>query len=255
MIISIIKYLRFYGGPYRCNVCRRPIRKFFPFSESLERKAKEAGFGYSFKRMETLNYENCNCPFCLSSDRERLYLLFLEFYFSKHPGTYSVLDFAPSLPFARVIKKFKFVKYTSADYLRDDYDLKLDICDMSNIPSNSYNVVICSHVLEHVSNPDKAIAEVHRVLDLCGIAIMMVPLFYGVEHTLENQNCITPELRCKYYGQEDHVRLFNRNDFIKRLSNAPFNVKEINTSSFDPDTIRRLAISDNSILYVVSKAD
>src|SRR6218665_443045 len=101
MISLTIKYLRFYGGSYVCNVCKKPVRKFYPFSNSLERSAKVAGFPYSFKRMETLNYENCNCPFCLSSDRERLYLLFLESYFSKNPGRFAILDFAPSLAFTK----------------------------------------------------------------------------------------------------------------------------------------------------------
>src|SRR5687768_7477559 len=101
----IYKYLRFWGGPYRCIVCSARVKMFFPLSTELQRKAKSQGFSYDFKRMETLNYEQCNCPFCLSSDRERLYLIFLEQYLDNSTKRYSILDFAPSLAFSKRIRE------------------------------------------------------------------------------------------------------------------------------------------------------
>ena len=225
---------------------------FFPLSTELQRKAKSEGFSYDFKRMETLNYEQCNCPFCLSSDRERLYLIFLEKYLDDSKKKYSILDFAPSLAFSKRIRKTHH-NYTSTDFYRNDVDIKMDICDMKEIRDTSLDFVICSHVLEHVPNPDKALKEIFRVMQPNGNAIIMVPLFWDVKDTIEDSSHNTDELRLKYYGQDDHVRLFARSDFLNRLKNAGFQVAELRPSQFDQKKIMENAISDNSILYVCTK--
>jgi ubiquinone/menaquinone biosynthesis C-methylase UbiE len=42
-------------------------------------------------------------------------------------------------------------------------------------PDNSYDQLICMAVLEYLNNPDRALAEIHRVLKPGGIAIITVP--------------------------------------------------------------------------------
>lgn len=254
LIYKALKYLRFYGGLYVCNICNRPIRHFFPFSYNLQHAAKQAGFNYDFRRMETLNYDNCNCPFCLSNDRERLYMLYLSLYFAKHrEKQYQILDFAPSESFSRAIKKNGCVEYTSADYLREDFDLKLDVCNMNGITNDSYDIVICSHILEHVANPNKALSELKRVLKPGGFAIIMVPLFWDVKETIEDTDFNTDELRRKYYGQSDHVCLFAKEDFVKRIIEAGFTIEQLDVSFFESNDTKKYAIADNSILYVCHK--
>lgn len=249
----LIKYIRFYGGARQCNICLRPVRKFFRFSEQLQGAAKDSGFQYEFRRMETLNVDNCNCPFCLSSDRERLYLLYLNRYIKGYSKQFPILDFAPSKAFINAVKRFKNVQYTSADFLRTDYDIQLDVCQMPNVENDAYEVVICSHVLEHVQYPDQALREIFRVVAPGGLAILMVPIFTEVAQTVENPEYNTDELRCRYFGQSDHVRLFSKSDFIHRIESAGFDLELIDAKAFPSKDIQRYAVAENSLLYICHK--
>lgn len=246
------KYFRFWGGNYRCIVCSTSIRSYFPLSNELQRNAVLFGFPYDFKRMETLNYAQCNCPFCMSSDRERLYMMYLKKYLNPLAKRYSVLDFAPTPAFAKKMKTMGY-DYQTADLFREDVDIKVDICDMSKIYDESYDFVICSHILEHVNNPDLALSEIYRILRKFGQAIVMVPLFMDVHQTLEDSSHNTNPLRWKYYGQGDHVRLFCRRDFLDRLEMAGFTVEQKGPPDFEIREIFRNAIAKDSILYVCSR--
>jgi len=203
--------------------------------------------------METLNYEMCNCPFCLSSDRERLYLIFLDKYLADNSRQYSILDFAPNAAFSKAIKAYGH-RYTSTDLFRTDVDIQLDVCDMKEIENETFDLIVCSHVLEHVPDPDKGMREIHRIMRPTGKAIIMVPLFWDVESTTEDKRHNTDELRLRHYGQDDHVRLFARTDFLKRLHLAGFDVAQIKPHELDREKIRENAIADNSILYICSKS-
>lgn len=254
MIFKLLKYFRFYGGNHACNICDRPVRKFFPFSTSLQQSAKSAGFQYDFRRMETLNVDACNCPFCLSSDRERLYFLFLSSILrSSDNNQLKVLDFAPTESFSKAVKGYKSINYTSADFYRTDVDIQIDICDMQALESNQFDIIICSHILEHVANPEKALSELLRVTKPGGFAIIMVPLFWDVLETIENPAYNNEELRNRYYGQGDHVRLFAKQDFINRITQAGFKIEALDPSSFNIDELNKYSIADNSVLYVCHK--
>jgi len=133
-------------------------------------------------------------------------------------------------------------------------DLKLDICNMSSIANDRFDFIICSHILEHVPSPEKALEEMHRILKPGGNAIIMVPLFWDVKETAESPDHVTEEERWKNYGQDDHVRLFAKQDFLNRIKKAGFNIKEFTVKDFESSEIDRNAISSNSILYVAHKS-
>jgi ubiquinone/menaquinone biosynthesis C-methylase UbiE len=52
------------------------------------------------------------------------------------------------------------------------------VADMRALPFDAgvFDVVWCSHVLEHIDNVDAAVAQVHRVLRVGGIAVLDVPV-------------------------------------------------------------------------------
>lgn len=63
--------------------------------------------------------------------------------------------------------------------LRNGYLYNLENGLPQEIPDNSYDVVICSHVLEHIAYPDKLIADIKRVLKKDGHLIVALPnVFY-----------------------------------------------------------------------------
>ena len=95
---------------------------------------------------------------------------------------------------------------------------------------NSFDIIFCSHVLEHIPDDRLAMRELYRVLKPNGFAILQVPIkdvFNGrvIEKTYEDFSITTPEGKEKAFGQNDHVRVYGR-DFKERVSSVGFQVKE-----------------------------
>ncbi|MEJ1239000.1 methyltransferase domain-containing protein [Chryseolinea sp. T2] len=176
-----------------------------------------------------------------------------QFILNKSQKILRIMDFAPNTVFANNMKARNKVSYTSADFNRLDYDIKVDITNMPEVKSDSYDVLICSHILEHVTSPSLALREIYRVLKNGGIAIIMVPLFWDVQETVEDLSTTSDEQRLRLFGQDDHVRLFSKKDFLQLISSAGFAVHTYTPDNFSPNLISENAISDNSILYACVK--
>jgi len=114
------------------------------------------------------------------------------------------------------------IKYASADLDRTDVDLKLNIEDIDT-SDEQYDIIVCSHVLEHVNDKD-ALSELRRILKPNGIIIIMVPIIEGCDMTYEDDTIRNSKDRLIHFGQEDHVRVYGA-DFIQRLTGAGFQVK------------------------------
>ena len=110
--------------------------------------------------------------------------------------------------------------YLSADLFNPLAMVKMDITDIQ-YPDESFDVIYCSHVLEHVDDDRKAMSEFRRVLKSDGWAILLVPIFG--ETTYEDPSIVDPAERLKHFGQEDHVRQYGR-DYVDRLRDAGFSV-------------------------------
>jgi predicted SAM-dependent methyltransferase len=181
-------------------------------------------------------------------------MIYLQQYLHDTANPIRILDFAPNTAFSAHLRKNDRCTYTSADLMRNDVDLNIDICNMSVLESDSFDFIICSHVLEHVENVASALHELHRVLHADGRAIIMVPLFWDVFETVEDPTITSPEQRCRLFGQEDHVRLFSRHDLLKRIEAAGFTIQQLLSRDFDQELIHQNAIPDNSILYVCRRS-
>jgi len=120
----------------------------------------------------------------------------------------------------------KNLAYVTADLESPLADVKLDVQDMP-FDDREFDVVICNHVLEHVPDDRKAIAEIFRVLRHGGFAIMQVPTDYSREKTYEDDSITEPLEREKHFRQKDHYRLYGR-DYLNRISEAGFILKEEN---------------------------
>ena len=125
--------------------------------------------------------------------------------------------------------------------------------DITNITfdDNSFDLIMCTHVLEHIPDDRKAMRELYRVLKKGGLAFLNVPLFNRAK-TLENPEYNTPELRLKYYGQADHVRAYGQ-DYPQRLSAAGFNIQRITFENVDEKTVRRYGLDRNEKIFLCRK--
>lgn len=96
--------------------------------------------------------------------------------------------------------------------------------DVANIeyPDRSFDIIYCSHVLEHVQDDRRAMREFHRVLKEDGWAILLVPI--TAAKTFEDPSIVEPRERLKAFGQEDHVRKYGP-DYVDRLRDAGFKVE------------------------------
>jgi SAM-dependent methyltransferase len=99
------------------------------------------------------------------------------------------------------------------------------------LPDESYDVVICSHVLEHVDDR-RALAEIRRVLTIRGLAVLMVPIVEGWDRTYENDAIRSPSERMLHFGQEDHVRFYG-SDLRDRIRESGFDLQEF--TAIEPD--------------------
>ena len=142
---------------------------------------------------------------------------------------------------------------TLADRFMKNVDDRIDITSMQCYTDNSFDAFICSHVLEHIEDDRKAMAELFRVLKPGGWGIAMVPICLALKDIREDFSITTETDRIKHFGQNDHVRVYSREGFMSRLRETGFEVNEIRPDSFNAEDVRRSGISPSSVLYIVEK--
>lgn len=169
------------------------------------------------------------CPVCSSYNRHRAYALFLNMMGNILDGKdkIKVLHFAPEKCFYQKFSKMQNVDYYPVDIDSNRKEIR-DVVDITNIPyvDDSFDFIMCTHVLEHVQDDKKGMSEMYRVLKQGGHALINVPIDESREHTFENPEYNTPELKEKYYGHADHVRSYGR-DYSDLLRNVGFIVNEV----------------------------
>jgi SAM-dependent methyltransferase len=128
-----------------------------------------------------------------------------------------------------LVEKFRAIP--GLDYLSADLDSPHAMAHMDitalDCEAESFDTVYCSHVLEHVPDDRKAMAEIHRVLRPGGWALVQVPLSTDV--TREDLSITDPRERLRLYGQRDHVRFYGL-DIVERLEAAGFAVQTVKGS-------------------------
>jgi ubiquinone/menaquinone biosynthesis C-methylase UbiE len=200
-------------------------------------------FVHSPYYLENFNILNYSCPVCNSSDRERLYSLYLRSKFEqmiKTNNTYTFLDIAPSTSLSKWIKKHPSIQYKSVDLYMANVDDKADITDLKIYEDDKFDIIICSHVLEHVENDRKAMTELFRVLRPKGFAIVMVLILLSLQEDLENPEWSTEADRWKYYGQNDHVRMYSKSGFVNKLKETGFKVSQLGIDFFQRNPLRNM---------------
>ena len=142
--------------------------------------------------------------------------------------------------------------YTTTDLVSPIADVKADICALP-FDDNSYDVILCNHVLEHIPEDTKAMQELYRVLKPGGWGIFQIPQDLNRKTTFEDNSITNKAERTKIFGQYDHVRIYGR-DYFDKLRRVGFKVNEVDyTSQLTAKTIDKYRLAKGEIIPLVFK--
>ena len=180
-------------------------------------------YGYNNLRPNALS------PGTLSLERHRLLWLYLTSCDNIESQFLNVLHVAPEQVFFKKFKSFTNWSYITTDLNSPLADVKANLCNLP-FKNNTYDLILCNHVLEHIIDDIKAMKEIYRVLKPGGRAILQVPLNKEKEKSYEDFTITSPEERNKQFGQYDHVRVYGM-DFFERLNGVGFRCEKIDFTS------------------------
>ena len=211
-----------FGIDRYCNICGYRFAKFSQTGVTMLREGK--------------------CPVCGSNERQRHLFIHLA---ALYPFLRNkrCLHFAPESMFKSLFRQAQ-AEYYDADIAPGRATYQVDITD---IPFDDafFDHVVCFHVLEHVLDDRKAMRELYRVLKPHGIAYLCVPLR---EEFREDPSVTDPEEKKRLFGQDDHVRFYNREVFLQRLKEAGFDTSLISEPLNLPTLYSAAKISDLIVL-------
>ncbi|MDG2371469.1 MAG: methyltransferase domain-containing protein [Flavobacteriaceae bacterium] len=212
--------------------------------------------GKQYSRFLSYGYNNIRpnalCPGTLSLERHRLLWLYLKGDSDIENQFLKVLHVAPEQVFFKKFKNFNKWAYTTTDLYSPLADVKANLCNLP-FEDDTYDLILCNHVLEHIIDDTKAMEEVYRVLKPGGRAILQVPLDKRKEKSYEDYTITNPKDRNKHFGQYDHVRIYGM-DFFDRLSNVGFKCEKINlTSKLSDEDISKYGLIKGELIPVCWK--
>lgn len=227
--------------PKECPICGHKGIDFLPFPQIIHKEVM--------------------CPNCYSHERHRALWLYFQEHDDLIKDGVKILHFAPE-PIFKDLFTSKNTEYRTADLNPGEYISADEIVDIQNTPYDDdyFDIILCSHVLEHVEDDIKALKELHRIIKPGGIVLILVPM-NGVSYnldfdemkTLEREEYNTPDLREKYYGQHDHLRLYGA-DFKERIYDSGFKLlSEDFIKQLGLETIERYALVRNEKIFECTK--
>lgn len=211
------KRARNFGLKHDCPICRSHLSAMIPGGEDHTVLTEKQIVGGGRR-------PNVVCPVCGSRDRERLLYLFLNDRLDLLAEGTRLLHVAPERNLGAWLRSLSRIRYESADLSMDGVDHRFDLTDIPK-PAETYDAIICSHVLEHIPDDRKAMTELHRILKPGGWAILQVPISHRLEMTYEDFSITAPDERERAFGQYDHVRIYAM-DYADRLAEAGFYVEQ-----------------------------
>ena len=259
----------------RLSYVARPVLAFLlkgtKFTDPIDGKSFRMflPYGYGTQRNNVLS------PSTLSLERHRLLWLFLnnetDFFQSefdsdssvKQPKSFKlrdtqtssvlkVLHFAPEQAFYTLFRNQKNIDYTTTDLFSPLADVKADICNLP-FDDNSYDIILCNHVLEHIPDDTKAMQELYRVLKPGGMGIFQIPQDISRTNTFSDDTIIDPKERAKIFGQYDHVRIYGL-DYFDKLRSIGFQVEEVKyTETISSDLVQKYCLAKGEIIPVCYK--
>ena len=220
------------GGMHECPVCGETVRRFLSGGVPLR--------------------ASVFCPICRSLERHRLAWIYLQNKVNL-TGNHALrlLHIAPEPALARRFSELGLVDYVTGDLSGVGVMVKLDVTELP-FADGSYDAVYCSHVLEHVSRDEVAMAEMFRVLRPGGWVLIMVPIREG--GTSEDPSIQTPRDRKRVFGHWDHVRYYGMN-LAQKLDHVGFTVDALRAVEFaTASEFQRYGLFERDVVFFGEKA-
>lgn len=239
----------FFGTRQTCPLCLSQISRYRSHG-GIAPVAEEVRVVGAMRR------ENDRCPVCHGVDRTRMTMLFLEKTYGAALKSQRILHVAPEWGLYRYFQRRGVSGYTPCDldlfrYRHIRTVRKVD-CTSLPFPDESHDIIVCSHVLEHVRDDHAALSEFHRVLRPGGRAILQVPLALDRPETDEDPLVVTPRAREARFCQWDHVRLYGQ-DYGIRLQRAGFELELYDPFALHADDAEALHLNRLERLFVVRR--
>lgn len=212
--------------------------------------------GHGFRKFLPYGYENPRdnvlSPSTLSLERHRLLWLYLKNETNFFTKKLKVLHFAPEQAFYNRFKDLSNLEYITTDLNSPLAEVKADICDLP-FKDNTFDVILCNHVLEHIPDDTTAMQELYRVLKKGGWGIFQIPQDLSREKTFEDNSITDKTERAKIFGQYDHVRIYGR-DYFDKLRSVGFQVEEVDyTAQLSPEEVNLYRLAQGEIIPLVRK--
>ena len=218
------------------------------FTDPIDGKSFRKFLSYGYNKLR----KNALSPSTLSLERHRLLWLYLINETVLFEKKIKLLHFAPEQAFYKRFKKLNNIQYDSIDINSPLAKIKADICDLP-IKDNTYDFILCNHVLEHVLDDNKAMSELYRVLKKGGTGIFQVPIDMNRKKTFQDDSITDKLERNKIFGQYDHVRVYGK-DYFNKLENTGFKVQQIDYSKeFSNEEILKYSIVKGEVIPVCTK--
>jgi predicted SAM-dependent methyltransferase len=196
------------AGFLHCPICGTTASRFLPFGLA--------------------NRRNAQCPTCGSIERHRLVWLYLNEHSDFFHRRHRVLHTAPEPCLEPRLRGHHGRRYISVDAFNPAADVQADLTDLP-FPDAHFDVILSSHVLEHIQDDLAAMAELARVLKPGGWALILVP-YDPTAPTREDRTLSTPAQRMAAYGHPYHYRIYGT-DLTDRLKGAGLSTRILSTNS------------------------
>lgn len=231
----------------RCSFCGLEAEQFQAFGAQSRAIERHRIVGAGFR-------PNALCPRCWSSDRERLVSLYLQRNTTLFNTGGRVLHVAPEKNLGQQLRASAAIQYVSVDLLNKDVSamLLMDVTRLGFV-SESFDAMVCNHVLEHIEQDTIAMRELYRVLTPGGWAILQVPISRINTRTYEDARWSSPRQRAYVFGQYDHVRVYGA-DYCDRLKSAGFEVRRLKAEdALGQDVVLEYALVADEPLFIATR--